>query len=69
MLYNNIPDDLKMKIYHQHQFLLKYDPNTYGVTPMLAKLAQTLNEFINKNERHEELIEAQIKQEIPDSPL
>jgi hypothetical protein len=66
-----MPDDLKMKIYHQNlnQFLLKYDPNTYGVTPMLAKLAQSVNEFIYKNQRHEEPIESQIKQEIPDSPL
>ena len=38
----NISDDLKMKIYHQNlsKFLLKYDPETYGVTPGLVKLAQ-----------------------------
>jgi len=66
-----MPDDLKLKIYHQNlnQFLLKYDPNTFGVTPMLAKLAQTVTEFIDKKKENGEPFQAQIKQEVTDSPL
>ena len=46
----NIADDLKMKIYHQNlsKFLLKYDPETYGVTPGQVKLAQTVMDFVAK---------------------
>jgi hypothetical protein len=45
-----IADDLKMKLYHQNlnKFLLKYDPETYGVTPTLAKLAQNVTEFLER---------------------
>jgi hypothetical protein len=39
-----------MKLYHQNlnKFLLKYDPETYGVTPTLAKLAQNVTEFLER---------------------
>jgi hypothetical protein len=45
-----IADDLKMKLYHQNlnKFLLKYDPETYEVTPTLAKLAQNVTEFLER---------------------
>lgn len=66
-----MPDDLKMKIYHQNlnKFLLKYDPNTYGVTPMLAKLAQSVTEFIDKAKEQEKPNQAYVKEELPNSPL
>ena len=65
-------DDLKMKIYHQNlnKFLLKYDPNTYGVTPMLAKLAQSVTDFIDQNKEQDMSIQSsKVKQEILDSPI
>ncbi len=45
-----IADDIKMKLYHQNlnKFLLKYDPETYGVTPTLAKLAQNVTDFLER---------------------
>ena len=48
---SEIADDLKMKLYHQNlnKFLLKYDPETYGVTPVLAKLAQNVTNFLERN--------------------
>ena len=67
-----IADDIKMKLYHQNlnKFLLKYDPETYGVTPTLAKLAQNVTDFLErKNDLREENIltpKVEVKQEIDD---
>ena len=61
---SKMPDDLKMQLYHQNlnKFLLKYDPESYGVTPTLVKLAKTVSDFIeHKNVSHVE--EPSIKNE------
>ena len=67
---SNISDDLKMKIYHQNlsKFLLKYDPETYGVTPALVELARTVSEFVDKNNKEQIKADAQIKIEPKDTP-
>ena len=67
----HISDDLKMKIYHQNlsKFLLKYDPETYGVTPGLVKLAQTVMDFVAKKQISEtKEMETQIKYEPLTTP-
>ena len=63
-------DDLKMKIYHQNlsKFLLKYDPETYGVTPALVKLAQTVMEFVSNKSKEPSQIETSIKNEFITTP-
>jgi translation elongation factor EF-G len=50
---SEIADDLKMKLYHKNlnKFLLKYDPKTYGVTPVIAKLASKCNKFYRKKHK------------------
>jgi len=59
-----IPDDLKMKLYHQNlnKFLMKYDPETYGITPTLTMLAKTVTDFIEKNK---EMKNSETKENIP----
>ena len=49
---SQLSDDNKLKLYHQNlnKFLLKYDPESYGVTPVLANLARVVMDFIQKNE-------------------
>ena len=67
----NFSDDYKMKMYHKNlsKFLLKYDPETYGVTPALIKLAQTVSEFVDKQNKEENSIPLQIKNEPTTSIL
>jgi len=62
---SKMSDDTKMKVYHQNlnRFLLKYDPDTYGVTPTLAKLAQIVIDFIDKKK---DTITPNIKQAFQD---
>jgi hypothetical protein len=64
---SEIADDLKMKLYHKNlnKFLLKYDPETYGVTPVLAKLAQNVTNFIERNKSESK---SAIKEEMIDPP-
>ncbi len=47
----NLSPDNKMKLYSQNlnRFLLKYDPDSYGMTPTLSKLAQVVTEYLEKN--------------------
>jgi len=51
---SQLSDANKMKLYHQslNKFLLKYDPETYGVTPTLVKLAKVVQDFIHTNDQH-----------------
>ena len=60
----NTSDDLKIKIYHQNlnKFLLKYNPDTYGVTPAISKLVQAVTDFVEKNRESKEIVN-KIKQE------
>ena len=47
---HHLSDENKMKLYHQNlnKLLIKYDPETYGVTPTIAKLAKLVLDFINR---------------------
>ena len=53
----NLADDSKMKLYSQNlnRFLLKYDPNSYGVTPTIAKLAQVVSDYLENNNSPQKL--------------
>ncbi len=64
---SEMADDLKMKLYHKNlnKFLLKYDPETYGVTPVLAKLAQNVTNFLERKTSESNLA---IKKEMIDPP-
>jgi len=45
-----LPDDYKVKLYHQNlnKFLLKYDPESYGVAPSITKLIKIVGDYIEK---------------------
>jgi len=47
----DLTDDNRMKLYYNtlNKFLLKYDPETHGVSPSLTKLAKIVEDFIEKN--------------------
>jgi hypothetical protein len=47
---NTLPDDYKVKLYHQNlnKFLLKYDPESYGVAPSITKLIKIVGDYIEK---------------------
>ncbi len=64
---SEIADDFKMKLIHKNlnKFLLKYDPETYGVTPVLAKLAQNV---VNFQERNTSEFNLPNKEELIDPP-
>ena len=46
----DLTDDNRMKLYYNtlNKFLLKYDPETHGVSPSLTKLAKIVEDFIEK---------------------
>jgi hypothetical protein len=58
----SIAPDNKMKIYRQNlnKFLLKYDPESYGVAPTLNKLVKVVTEFLESN-KEPNLIEDDLK--------
>lgn len=47
----DLTDDDRMKLYYNNlnKFLLKYDPETHGISPSLTKLAKNVEDFIEKN--------------------
>ena len=46
-----LPADEKIKFYSKNlnNFLLKYDPDSFGVAPTLTKLAEIVTRFIENN--------------------
>ena len=46
----SLPDDYKIKLYHQNlnKFLLKYDPDSYGVAPSIVKLIKVVGDYLEK---------------------
>ena len=47
----NIPSDQKIKLYNKNlnEFLLKYDSDSFGVTPTLTKIANLVTKFVEDN--------------------
>ena len=46
-----LPADQKMKLYNQNlnKFLLKYDPESFELTPALRTIAKVVTEYLEKN--------------------
>ena len=47
----NLPPDQKLKFYSKNlnNFLLKYDPDSFGMAPTLTKLAEVVTKFVESN--------------------
>jgi len=58
----NLPDDYKIKLYHQNlnKFLMKYDPESYGVAPSITKLVKVVGDYLEKKNTIE-LIDRDLK--------
>jgi hypothetical protein len=63
----NLSPDTKIKLYSQslNRFLLKYDPNSIGMTPTLTKLAKIVTEYL-ENKQDPKIIDNDLKNVIPD---
>lgn len=69
ILYDNkLAPDIKLKLYSKslNNFLLKYDPDSFGLAPTLTKLAKVITNYLN-NANDPKVIEKDLKP-LFDSP-
>jgi len=63
ILYDNkLAPDIKLKLYSKklNNFLLKYDPDSFGLAPTLTKLAKVITNYLN-NDNDPKVIEKDLK--------
>jgi hypothetical protein len=61
-------DDEKMKLYNQalNKLLIKYDPETHGVSPAISKLAQIVSDFVLKEQKENQNLTTNNENKIND---